>query len=77
MQNEGYRGNIRQKIYFCNQVIFWWNHTCTHAHTHACTHAHTHARTHTRTIILQLYSSSEFRPGLPHWAGTRKIKLRR
>ena len=49
-------------------------HTCTHTHMHtrtrtharAHTHAHTHTRTHTRL-------KAPF-PGLPGWAGTRKVK---
>ena len=36
--------------------------TCTHTHTH------THARTRTRTRLTALF------PGLPRWAGTRKVK---
>ena len=35
-------------------------------YTHARTHAHTHAHTHTRLTALF--------PGLPGWAGTRKVK---
>ena len=41
------------------------------AHTHAHTHTHTrraHTRTHTHTRLIALC------PGLPKWAGTRKVK---
>jgi len=37
-------------------------------HTHTHTHARTHARTHTHTRLTALF------PGLPGWAGTRKVK---
>jgi len=47
-------------------------HTHTHTHTHARTHARTHAltqaRTHTHNRLTALF------PGLPGWAGTRKVK---
>ena len=36
--------------------------------THACTHARTHAHTHTHARLTALC------PGLPRWAGTRKVK---
>ena len=36
------------------------------AHTHTRTHARTHAHTHTRLMALC--------PGLPGWAGTRKVR---
>jgi len=39
---------------------------CAHTHTHAHTRAHTH--THTHTGLTALF------PGLPRWAGTRKVK---
>ena len=38
------------------------------SHTHARTHARTHAHTHTHTHLTALF------PGLPVWAGTRKVK---
>ena len=38
---------------------------CVRAHTHARTHARTHTHTHTRLTALF--------PGLPRWAGTRKV----
>ena len=43
---------------------------CEHilANTHTHTHARTHARTHTYTRLTTLF------PGLPGWAGTRKVK---
>jgi len=44
-----------------------WIVTHTHTHTHARTHAPTHARTHTHT-------HTPVCPGLPGWAGTRKVK---
>ena len=37
-----------------------------YTHTHACARAHTH--THTHTHLTALF------PGLPRWAGTRKVK---
>ena len=42
--------------------------THTHAHTHARTHARTHTHTHTHSRLMALS------PGLPRWAGTRKVK---
>jgi len=38
-------------------------------HTHTRTHARTHARTHTHTHT----SLTDLFPGLPRWAGTRKV----
>ena len=50
--------------------IFARSHTHTVPHTHTHTHARTHARTHTHTHtrLTALF------PGLPGWAGTRKVK---
>jgi len=39
-----------------------------HTRTHTCTRTHTRARTHTHTRLMALF------PGLPRWAGTRKVK---
>ena len=60
-------------VYYIIHII---NHTHTHPHTHTHTHTHTHARTqesthartHTHTRLTALF------PGLPRWAGTRKVK---
>jgi len=57
--------NLHAWQYFCTtslQVLFGLPHT--HAHTH--THTHTHTQ--------PFYSPLEFCPGLPRWAGTRKVK---
>ena len=45
------------------ETIYAYN---THTHTHTHTHTRTHARTHARLTALF--------PGLPRWAGTRKVK---
>jgi len=45
--------------------------TLARVHTHTHTHTHTHARTHTHTTVLR---PSWYFPGLPGWAGTRKVK---
>jgi len=45
----------------------------THAHTHTNTHARTHAHTH-NTHTQLFYGPLGFCPGLPKWAGTRKVK---
>ena len=46
----------------CVCVYIQGEHTRMHAHTHT----HTHTRTHTRLTALF--------PGLPRWAGTRKVE---
>ena len=46
----------------------YYLHTHTRTHTHARTHARTHTHTHTHTHLTALF------PGLPRWAGTRKVK---
>ena len=45
-----------------DSMIMWQKHTRTHARMHARTHTHTH------THLTALF------PGLPGWAGTRKVK---
>jgi len=42
----------------------------THTHTHTHAHAHAHAHAHTQPFCGPL----GFCPGLPGWAGTRKVK---
>jgi len=51
--------------------------TCTTVHPkklqwNSAAHTHTHAHTHART--QPFYSPLGFCPGLPRWAGTRKVK---
>jgi len=46
--------------------FFWLHGAHTHTHTRARAHTHTHTHTHTRLTA--------FCPGLPGWAGTRKVK---
>ena len=57
---------------YCDTVTVHDTNTRTHAYTrmHACTHARTHARTHTHTHTRL----TTLCPGLPRWAGTRKVK---
>ena len=46
-------------------LVQWKRLAANSTHTHA--HARTHARTHTHTRLTALF------PGLPRWAGTRKV----
>jgi len=52
-------------------------HACTYARKHACTHARTHTRTHTCMHACMhawpFYGPLGCCPGLPGWAGTRKV----
>jgi len=56
---------LASKLCHCHAM---YKHIHTHARTHACTHAHTHTHTHTHTSLTAIC------PGLPRWAGTRKVK---
>ena len=59
----GHSGSRSVTISWCINLT----HTRTHAHTHTLyTHARTHTHTHNRLTALC--------PGLPRWAGTRKVK---
>ena len=53
---------IRQRFFRVSSLKDLFDSTDTH------THARTHARTHTHTRLTALF------PGLPWWAGTRKVK---
>ena len=58
--------NSKKICHLLLSLRYWWIQYSTHTHTH--THASTHARTRARARLTTLC------PGLPRWAGTRKVK---